>query len=285
MIKGALITNKYLLGNTFSTLRERYGEAAKEIGIDLIQLDNCQAYELLSLKQAYDFILFYDKDIKLAKQLENNGYRVFNKSTAIATCDDKYLTYITLNGKVKQPYTINSPFLYFGSFVEDKDFILKIENEFKYPFIIKECNGSFGAQVYKIDNKKELVNRLDLLQDTPFLVQEFISTSFGKDIRALVVGGDVCCSMYRHNESGDFRANITNGAKAEAYTINNAQKEMAIKAVKEIGLDFAGVDILFGENDEPILCEVNSNAHIEAISKANNINVYKKILEHIVKTI
>ena len=56
---------------------------------------------------------------------------------------------------------------------------------------------------------------------------------------------------------------------------------MAIKACKYLGLDFAGVDILFGENNEPILCEINSNAHFINIYNCTGINVADEIMKYI----
>src|SRR5690625_3654009 len=40
-----------------------------------------------------DFVIFTDKDIYLARQLELLGVRVFNSADAIAKSDDKIITY------------------------------------------------------------------------------------------------------------------------------------------------------------------------------------------------
>ena len=54
-----------------------------------------------------------------------------------------------------------------------------------------------------------------------------------------------------------------------------------INACKAIGLDFAGVDILFGEEGEPIVCEVNSNPHFESSFACTGVDMSELILEHI----
>jgi RimK family alpha-L-glutamate ligase len=117
------------------------------------------------------------------------------------------------------------------------------------------------------------------------LFQEFIKSSKGKDLRLQVVGNQVVAAMYRYSENGDFRANITNGGKMKLFDPSEEQVELAIKCCKIIGLDFAGVDILFGENQEPIVCEVNSNAHFKNIFDCTGINVADCILEYIIKRI
>lgn len=284
-MKGLLITNKYMQNSKFSILKDGFIDAAQSIGINFSHINNFDAYKLLDESIKYDFILFYDKDIKLAKMLEDKGYILFNSSSAIEICDDKFKTYYKLYNRIIQPKTISSPFLYNGDLTNDRQFIQKCENIFSYPMIVKECYGSFGFQVYKIDNQEQLIDSMLKIGNRPFIVQEYISTSFGRDIRIQVVGNEVVCAINRINKDGDFRANITNGAKAYEYIPNDQQIEMALNATKIIGADFAGVDLLFGENDKPLLCEVNSNAHVENIGSICKVNVYKKMIEYIQKRI
>ena len=91
-------------------------------------------------------------------------------------------------------------------------------------------------------------------------------------------------SMERVNEN-DFRANITNGGKMKKYTPTKEQAQMAIDVCRELNLDFAGVDIMFGKEGEPVLCEVNSNAHFKNIYDCTGVNVAESILDYIVKSI
>jgi glutathione synthase/RimK-type ligase-like ATP-grasp enzyme len=58
---------------------------------------------------------------------------------------------------------------------------------------------------------------------------------------------------------------------------------MAVTAVHKLGLDFAGVDILFGKNEEPLLCEVNSNAQFTGLREATGTDVTVALFEHIIK--
>ena len=84
-MKALLITNKYMQSEKFLLLKERFIENAKILNIELDYKNNFEAYELIGERICYDFILFYDKDIKLAKLLEDKGFNVFNKSSAIAS--------------------------------------------------------------------------------------------------------------------------------------------------------------------------------------------------------
>ncbi len=63
------------------------------------------------------------------------------------------------------------------------------------------------------------------------------------------------------------------------------KKTLAIQATQAIGADFAGVDLLFGENEQPIICEINSNAHIRNIYECTHINPADFIIDHIIQTL
>lgn len=273
---GWLVVNGFLNSNKFNeiyswlkTAFEKRGHILKVYtNIELINIDN---------KQRPDFVLFWDKDILLAKQLEKMGLRLFNNSNAIEICDNKALTYIFLKDKVKMPKTIIGPMTYrnIGYTVDFLDSI-----DLGYPMVIKECCGSFGQQVYLAENVQQASEIISNTNE-PILFQEYISESRGKDIRINVVGDKVVASMLRYNDN-DFRANITNGGSMLPYEPSDEEAELAIKTCKLLNLDFGGVDILFG-NDGPILCEVNSNAHFKNIYDCTNINVADYIAEYVEK--
>ncbi len=70
-----------------------------------------------------------------------------------------------------------------------------------------------------------------------------------------------------------------------AYKPDVQFTHMAIEAAKILQTDFAGVDILFGDDESPILCEVNSNAHIKNISECTSIDIAGHIIDHILETL
>lgn len=88
--------------------------------------------------------------------------------------------------------------------------------------------------------------------------------------------------MYRHSET-DFRANITNGGVASKIELTDAQKRVALQAAKAVGAEYAGVDLLFGTDEEPIVCEVNAAAHIRNIFNVTGVNVGHKLVEYILR--
>ncbi len=289
-----LIINEFLNSNKFNEINQYLLIAAGSCGIKMNIVTNaeCMAYissnrsGVLLHETLPDFVLFWDKDIRLAKHLELLGLPVFNSSYAIEACDDKRLTHILLQNKnIPMPKTIIAPFTYDNIGYNNLDFLVKAEEELNYPFIIKEAYGSFGQQVYLVTSHEESEERIHKIGARPMLFQEFISMNAGSDLRLQVVGDQVIAAMLRYSVTGDFRANLTLGGKMESYTPDTLQIELACKAAKALQLDFCGVDLLFGDNEEPILCEVNSNAHFKNIYDCTGVNAAIHIMEHILNKI
>ena len=279
---GWLIVNGFLGSNKFNELYNYLQNSANEYGISLQIKSNDELVGELSsgFEKLPDFAIFWDKDVYLAKRLEESGVRLFNSATAVEICDNKILTALTLNDKVKTPKTIIAPKTFEGVNYSDKTFLKNATKELGFPLIIKEAYGSFGHQVYLANDYQSAEKIVDRLGHKDFLMQEFISSSYGKDVRVNVVGGKVVCAMLRYNEN-DFRSNISSGGKMKKIVLNSKQEELAVKVCSIIGLDFAGVDILFGENDQPILCEVNSNPHFKSSLECTGVDMSKEIIKYI----
>lgn len=287
-MKAWLITNKYYISESFISLKKAIYNSAKSHGIDIEEYNNIDIIKLIS-KSDYEkpsFVLFWDKDVKLASLLESDGIKVFNSSESIRLCDDKSLTFLKLrNIGIKLPKTFFSPLLYYHNMSESDEILDFIIKELGFPFVFKECFGSFGQQVSLVNNKNELIRKIKKADTWPYIMQEFIDSSFGKDLRIYVVGDECIASMKRENKSGDFRANIEVGSLGTAYEPNEKQKEVALKVVNALGLSFGGIDLLFGKDDDPIFCEANSNAYFNEIDRVSNIKVEDYIFDHILNII
>lgn len=229
-----------------------------------------------------DAAIYLDKDIDIARMLETAGVKLFNSAEAIALSDNKMSTHIRLSSAgIASPVTVASPLYYRG---EDSVLFLEMTAELiGFPMVIKECHGSFGAQVYLANNIDEAREIRSRLLGKPHIYQECISSSVGHDTRIIVIGGRVVAAMRRANDN-DFRSNIELGGKAiKIDNLDEKYSKIAIKSTFSLGLDYAGIDILDGADGEPIVCEVNSNAYFNAISKVTGIDVAKEYADYVIK--
>lgn len=230
-----------------------------------------------------DFVVFWDKDVRLGMQLEAMGLRLFNPAQVIAICDDKSLTHITLaNQGIRMPKTVIAPLVFPGHEEPDAHFLEYVQEELCFPMVVKESFGSFGAQVYLACDSAELRALHANLLCKPHLYQELIASSYGRDVRIQVVGGEAVASVMRMSDN-DFRANVTNGGRMVPYAPPCEFVDMAIRCSRVIGADFAGVDLLFGPDGEPVLCEVNSNAHFKNLHQCTGVDVADWIARHMIR--
>ena len=289
--KGYIIINGFLREEKFFSLYSALKQSADKAGLQLELKTNIELMcDIASGKTVANetlppFAIFWDKDVRLAKTLEAAGMKLFNSASAIELCDDKSLTHIALMNRVPQPKTVLIPLTFPRVGYTGCAFLEKIADYLGFPLVIKQCFGSFGAGVYLAGNMEEAKAALMKTAGGAAIAQQYIASSFARDIRAYIVGDKVAAAMLRHNESGDFRANVAQGGKADAYALNEAQAALAVKAAQILGCTFAGVDLLFGENGEMTVCEVNSNAHFAGISAATGVNIADKIIEAVAQRI
>ena len=231
-----------------------------------------------------DFIVYLDKDKYQSEILESLGIKLFNSHKAVRICDDKGSTYLALiNSGLNIPKTIFGALCYDKNMPIDKEWAKKIADTLGYPIIVKESFGSMGKGVHLAKNLDELLEIMSAVKLKPHLFQEYVGEP-GVDVRVIVIGGKAVCAMERRNDS-DFRSNVAQGGYGKKITLSDEFKESAEKCALVLGLDYCGVDLLYGEGGKPYVCEVNSNAFISGIEKVTGFNVAKSYAEHIVSCI
>lgn len=279
---GWLLVNAFLKNSKFFELTELFVKAAKKAGVELTVVTN---QEILvdtdkTLAAKPDFAIFWDKDTQLGEFLEWQGIPLYNSASSIRICDDKRLTCLALlKNRLPMPRTVMAPMTYDNVGFTELAFLDEIERKLSFPLVMKEAFGSFGEQVYLIQNQEQLLERLEKAETTKLLFQQYIETSRGRDIRLQVVGDRVVAAMYRYSDT-DFRANITAGGHMFCYEPTKEECELAVRAARAAGTSFGGVDLLFGP-EGPLVCEINSNAHFKNLLDCTGVNVAEEIINYI----
>lgn len=155
-----------------------------------------------------------------------------------------------------------------------------------YPVVVKVMHGSMGKGIMLAQTQKELENLLCLLFAADFddevIAQQAILSSRGKDIRLILVGGEVVHSFVRCND-GHFKSNVKQGGYLVDFEAPEELKRMSEKLAKALDLKMGSIDYLFGEKEgEFYLCEANSMPGITYIFEAQqkgDRELLKKIME------
>lgn len=150
------------------------------------------------------------------------------------------------------------------------------------PYIIKLLNSTHGLGVLIAETKSQaiaLTNAFSAMREQ-VLIQEFISESKGRDIRAFVVGDKVVAAMERVAQEGEFRSNLHRGGAGYSVKLTVEEEQIALKCCKLMGLSIAGVDILRSDRG-PLVLEVNASPGLEGIESVTGIDIAGQIIRYI----
>ncbi len=297
LTSGILLMKGIILINAYSDLKgplhqaQRMEHELRGLGVETEILRNDAFFtavdgtDIISRLPSADFCIYLDKDKYVSSMLEACGLRLFNRHNAIRLCDDKMLTHIALAGHgIPMPKTLPGLLCYRAQEKVKPRTLDIAEQELGYPIIVKECYGSLGSGVFMAKSRTELEAVAEKVKCKPHLFQRCIVPSLGHDLRVIVIGGKALACMLRQSET-DFRSNAGLGGRGLPFEPQPQVFDICERASRVLGLDFCGVDVLLGEDDSPLLCEVNSNAFFEEIERVSGVNVAGIYAQHIVSSL
>lgn len=274
-ISGYIIEKYNKMTNAYTC--NRLVEEAENLGIDLkiIGIHDTMVFENGIMNNGVklekrDFVINRYKWGKLKDEINSLAVRSYNPLNTYNIYINKYEQVKRLRSKefIVPKYLLGTAMLKFEE-------IVKLLGK---PFVAKGLESSMGEQIALIEKEEDLQKLYkEYGMEKEWLFEEFVTTSFGRDMRFYSIRGEVVACMQRKSQ-GDFRANVALGASVEPFEITPAIQQIAKDIYEQTGLDFLGIDLLFGE-DKPYFCEINVMPGIEGIEKATGVNVAAKIME------
>jgi ribosomal protein S6--L-glutamate ligase len=113
------------------------------------------------------------------------------------------------------------------------------------------------------------------------VVQQYLRGAKGRDLRALVVGGEVVAAMRRSAPAGRFSRSLRRGAQFEKADLAPAYVRAAVEAARVLRLEVCAVDML-DVKGRPLVFEVNGSPSIREAEVACGVDVAGKIVERAV---
>lgn len=221
--------------------------------------------------QAFAVMRGYSREI--SSHFESCGVPVINHWAAMELSLDKILTHQALTAAgLPTPFTVMpmAPLSY-----EDA-----CEAMGAYEFIVKQNDGSRGVNVFLVSNKGEYDSAVGILGPKAML-QRYVSSSCGRDLRVWTVGERAVGCVLRHSDSS-FLSNYSQGGSADPYALSVEAADLAVKAARSLGLEFAGIDLLFTPEGGFTVCEVNGNAGFRTLSSIDrNSSILRNLFEYI----
>jgi ribosomal protein S6--L-glutamate ligase len=155
------------------------------------------------------------------------------------------------------------------------------------PVVLKVLEGTQGVGVMIADTQLSAASIVDAVQGMgqDVILQRFLSEGAGRDYRAFVVGNRVVAAMMRTAPEGEFRSNIHRGGSGKLVQLPRKYQEAAVKAVRVLNLQIAGVDLMDSGKpgrSAPLILEVNSSPGFEGIERATGMNVAAVMMKQVV---
>lgn len=210
----------------------------------------------------------------IVRQFEMRGVYTTAKSLAITRSRDKLRSLQLLSkAGVGIPKTV---------FSRETHAVDDLIEHLGVPMIIKLASGTQGNGVVLAETRKaaKSVIQAFYVNDTSFLMQEYIEEAGGSDIRAVIVGNQIVASMKRQSLDDEFRSNIHQGGTGTPIKLTEEEKKTAIKAAKAMGLQICGVDMI-RSNRGPLVLEVNSAPGLEGTESVTERDIATKIIEYV----
>ncbi len=126
-----------------------------------------------------------------------------------------------------------------------------------FPIILKVTGLSHGAGVMKMNSMESLISVIGFLKKSgakKMVLRQYIESY--RHARLIVLGNEVIDSIEYIVPKNDFRTNVGK-PRVKAEKFPKIFEEIAIRAIEILDLEFSGIDILIGKNNEPYLAEVN----------------------------
>lgn len=123
--------------------------------------------------------------------------------------------------------------------------------------VVKPLFGAMGNGIVRIEDRDvaHRVFRALELERTVYYLQRTIAPPGRRNLRVLVVAGEVAGAMERVTDS--WRANVARGARPRAVALSDEERRLALAAALALEADVAGVDLLAMPDGETLVLEVN----------------------------
>ncbi len=207
--------------------------------------------------------------------LRDLGIPTVNSYDATITCDNKFLTSMTLR-------RAGVPALHTMIAYTPQAALQAIE-QLGYPVVLKPPVGSWGRLLAKINDREaaeavlEHKEILGSYHHSIFYIQEYVPKP-GGDIRAFVVGDQVIGASYR--SSSHWITNVARGATTAPCPVSPQMEAIALHAARAVGGEILGVDLV--ETDQGLkVIEINTGAEFKGLLEATGVDVPAAIVAYL----
>jgi len=212
-----------------------------------------------------DFIIFRERNAKLARELENAGHRLFNRAQINQIANDKFATYqlATFLGIPAVPSRL----------VESPD---ELDT---YPSVLKSVYGHGGVEVACVLDEMEAGWFFTRFMDRRIIGQPFIESG-AADVRLYMVGNELAGAVKRTGSSG-FKSNFTLGGRVDPHMPSADMVRAAQRITRALKSDYIGVDFLLLPDGGFLLNEIEDPVGARSLYETSDVDIADVLMQHI----
>jgi [lysine-biosynthesis-protein LysW]--L-2-aminoadipate ligase len=184
------------------------------------------------------------------ERLAASGVTVLNARRTLVAAHDKLTTAAALfEARVPHPRTVH-----IASW--------KALPELEPPIVFKPRFGSWGQDVIRCDDEESIERALLDLEEKPWfhatgaIAQKLVAPR-GYDLRLLIAGDRVVGAVRRIAAPGEWRTNVTLGARREPLVPPPEACDVALRAARAVDGALVGVDLLPADLGTWVVLEIN----------------------------
>ena len=150
--------------------------------------------------------------------------------------------------------------------------------------VVKPLFGSEGRGIVRVSDPDLAYRTCRALEVTRsvFYLQEFVPHG-GRDVRAFVVGGRLVAAMTRR--AAGWKTNVSQGARTEPVLLSGMLERLSVGAAALLEADYAGVDLLSGDDGRVFVIEVNGIPGWRGLQQTTEVDIAGAIAEHAIAAV
>jgi RimK family alpha-L-glutamate ligase len=204
-------------------------------------------------------------------RLEEDGVRVMNTAGVIERTVDKAWTSAILDrAGLPTPETVAC------ESTEDAFAAFRAMGD----VVVKPLFGSMGLGMSRVSDE-DMAWRVFRVIETirgVYYLQRFIPHE-GRDIRVFVVGSRVLGAIQR--SAPGWRTNFSRGGSVAPFALPDTWADLAVRASRAVGAEYAGVDLLPTADGSVYVLEVNGIPGWEGLQRATGLDVAEAVVEQL----
>jgi len=221
-----------------------------------------------------------DACLALVGQFQRMGVTLINDFNAVATARNKFLTQQVLTAAgLPCPDTV---------FVNEAAGIFQaVDHLGGFPLVVKPVSARQGTGVLRIESAADARRRVldGLNRQQGLMIQRYLPPEKRRDIRALVVGGELVCAAVLVPPPGEFRANFHLGGDIRPTVLPIDLEHIAAAAAAAVGCTVAGVDMMVDGDGRPLIVEVNYSPGFNGMEAASGLDIAGRIIAFAVERV